>query len=85
MKKIGLTLFTLCVLASSVATAADTKKTSRKVGEKTGDTPCTCVFNNKRMWNPEKILWDNKFFKCGHYLDDGSCEYVEEMKNVKIE
>ncbi|NOI13292.1 hypothetical protein [Vibrio hepatarius] len=59
-------------------------QTSRKVGERTGDKPCTCVFNNKRMWNPEKILWDNKFYKCGHYLEDGTCEYVEEMKDVSI-
>lgn len=61
------------------------QKTSRKIGDQLSDTPCACVFNNKKMWNPEKILWKDKFFECGHYLEDGRCEYVREMKPVKIE
>ena len=60
------------------------KRKSRKIGDKLPATPTAAVFNNKRMWNPEKILWNNKYFKCGHYLADGSCEYVVEMKNVTV-
>lgn len=59
-------------------------ETSRKISDKISDLPCIALFNNKRMWNPEKILYENKFFKCGNYLDDGSCEYLVEMKNVTI-
>ncbi|MCL2912094.1 hypothetical protein [Shewanella aquimarina] len=60
------------------------KATNKKTGDEKSDTPPTSVFNNKRMWNPEKIFWENKFFKCGNYLADGRCEYVVEMKNVRI-
>lgn len=60
------------------------KPTSRKIGAKTDELPSPLVFNNKRVWNPEKILWNNKFFKCGKYLDDGSCEFVREMTQAEL-
>lgn len=60
------------------------RETSRKISDKMSATPNSAVFNKKHIWNPEKILWNNNYFECGNYLDDGSCEYVVEMKDVKI-
>lgn len=63
----------------------ENRPSSRKIGAKTDDLPSTVVFNKNRMWNPDKILWNNKFFKCGNYRDDGTCEYVRELTESEME
>lgn len=82
MKKIGLSLFTLCLFFTSIAngTTIEEKKNSSKIGEKSDAIPCTCVFNNKRMWNPEKIIWKDEWWTCAHYNKDGTCEKAEKVK-----
>lgn len=59
-------------------------KKSRKIGEPS-DTPCACVFNNKRMWNPEKVLWNDQHWRCTHYRDDGTCSGVEVIPPKELE
>jgi len=61
------------------------KQTSRKISEIMSEQPCACVFNNTNMWNPEKILWKDQYFVCGHYLEDGRCEYVKPMEAATTE
>ncbi|MGF1765435.1 hypothetical protein [Aliivibrio kagoshimensis] len=57
-------------------TAPKEKKQSAKIGTQTDDEPCTCVFNKNRMWNPEKVLWKEQYWKCSIYKDDGTCSEV---------
>ena len=85
MKKFGLSLFTLCVLASSAAFAEKNKDVSSRIGERADKVPCTCVFNNKRKWNPEKVMWNNAYWKCSIYKDDGTCSEVQKIKDVSVE
>ncbi len=45
------------------------------------DAPCTCVFDQTRMWVPEKIYWKDRVWKCAHYDEDGIyCKAVVEIK-----
>jgi len=48
------------------------------------DVPCTCAFNKNRSWNPEKIEWNDAFWQCANYRDDGTCSKVSKV-NVVIE
>ena len=84
MKKIILSLVVLCIFASTAAMAAD-KSVSRKIGDKDDDVPCTCVFNKNRMWNPEKIVWNDEEWECANYKDDGTCSEVQKIKDVSVE
>lgn len=58
---------------------------SSKLGEKADDVPCTCVFNKKRAWNPEKIIWKQHFWECINYKDDGTCTKVGIVEGVVVE
>ncbi len=71
-------LFAIMVLifTSSAQANDSSKKSSRKVGDTFDDEPCTCVFNNTRMWNPEKILWNGEEWHCSKYNEDGTCDSV---------
>lgn len=60
------------------------EKTIPKIGSQPDDEPCTCVFNKNREWNPEKIIWNNRFWKCAHYKVDGTCSEVE-MFDIEAE
>ena len=82
MKIIGTLLVMLCVLVSSTVIAKD-KTMSARIA-KPGNPPCTCVFNKKRAWNPEKVLWNDAYWKCSIYKDDGTCAEVKEIKDVEV-
>ncbi|CAG35130.1 hypothetical protein [Desulfotalea psychrophila] len=84
MKKIGLSFVILCVLASTVAMASDKQGTS-KVGGPSDEEPCTCVFNNNRQWNPEKVLWNNAYWKCSNYKNDGTCSEVKKIEDIILD
>ncbi len=49
---------------------------SSKLSNKEDKEPCTCVFNKNRAWNPEKVMWNDHFWKCTSYKDDGTCSAV---------
>ncbi|MFT6984857.1 MAG: hypothetical protein ACJAT7_000658 [Psychromonas sp.] len=66
--------------AVQVIKIAKDKKTSIKTAEKADEDPCTCVFNKNRMWNPEKIIWNNEEWECANYKDDGTCSAVQIVK-----
>lgn len=55
---------------------AEDEKGPAKIGSNPDDEPCTCVFNKNRMWNPEKIVWNNEEWKCANYNTDGTCSEV---------
>jgi hypothetical protein len=80
MKKI-LSLFVFSVLASSIVLADRTKTVSTKFGEKRDDKPIANIFNKNRMWNPEKVLWNDEYWKCAYYKKNGVCAEVEKIKN----
>lgn len=83
--KINLLLITIfCLFSSSLVLAKD-KKISSKIGEKIDDVPCTCVFNKNRMWNPEKIVWNNEEWECTTYKEDGTCAAVGIVMNQPID
>lgn len=84
MKKIGLVFFTLSIFTSTAVVASDKQGTSR-VGVNGDDVPCTCVFNKNRMWNPEKVLWNNAYWKCSNYQNDGTCSEVSKIKDIEQE
>ncbi len=63
----------------------EAKATTNKKEQAKSDAPCACVFNKNRMWNPEKILWNNTYWQCANYRDDGTCSKVSKIKNVVIE
>ncbi|RTR39685.1 hypothetical protein EKG38_07750 [Shewanella canadensis] len=56
-----------------------------KIGEDTDDEPCTCVFNKNRKWNPEKVIWNDHFWECAKWKDDGTCAEVQIIKDLIIE
>lgn len=60
-------------------------KSTSKIGTSEDDAPCNCVFNKNRMWNPEKIVWNNEEWQCALYKDDGTCESVQKVYNSSIE
>ncbi|SDJ81941.1 hypothetical protein SAMN04488540_1146 [Ferrimonas sediminum] len=71
--------------AKKALKTATAPKRSRKIGEQVSDVPCECVFNSKRMWNPEKILWNNQYWKCSEYNDEtGECLGVEVMSPEEV-
>ncbi|BDY04487.1 hypothetical protein [Ferrimonas sp. YFM] len=65
--------------------ASKTSKRGNYKIENPDDTPCACVFNNKRMWNPEKIIWNDQYWRCVHYRDDGTCSGVEVIPPKELE
>jgi predicted Holliday junction resolvase-like endonuclease len=60
-------------------------KSTSKIGTSEDDVPCNCVFNKNRMWNPEKIVWNNEEWQCAHYKEDGTCERVQKVYNSSVE
>ena len=57
--------------------------TTPVVGEEAAsdDAPCTCVFDQTRMWVPEKIYWKDRAWKCARYDEEGVyCKAVVEIK-----
>ncbi|MCK6264714.1 hypothetical protein KP803_15650 [Vibrio sp. ZSDE26] len=71
----------LLLITTSIALANTDSKTSRKIGTATDDKPCTCVFNKNRMWNPEKIVWNNEEWHCSEYKEDGTCASVATLSS----
>jgi len=49
------------------------------------DVPCTCIFNQNRLWNPEKIRWHGVFWECANYRDDGTCSQVQKVEGAVVE
>lgn len=47
---------------------------------KNDDTPCTCVFNNKRAWNPDKITWKGEPWECAQWNSNGTCAKVQKIE-----
>ncbi|MEZ8102551.1 hypothetical protein [Vibrio bivalvicida] len=76
MKYFLLIIMLPLVIASMVQAADNSNKGNYKIGASSEDEPCTCVFNNTRMWNPEKILWNGEEWYCSKYNDDGTCDSV---------
>ncbi|WP_157509115.1 hypothetical protein [Ferrimonas futtsuensis] len=69
-------------------TPQKTNETSKRGNykiENPDDAPCACVFNNKRMWNPEKIIWNDQYWRCVHYREDGTCSGVEVIPPKELE
>lgn len=53
---------------------------SQAFGEElASDVPCTCVFNKNRLWNPERITYNNAKWECEHYNADGTCARVRRV------
>ena len=62
------------------------KEPTQKIKESNlDDVPNTVVFNRNREWNPEKIIWKDKFWECTNYNDDGICLKVEEVEGAVVE
>lgn len=52
--------------------------------EDIGEPPCVCIFNKNRMFNHDKIVWDNEEWECVVYKDDGLCEKVQKINQSII-
>lgn len=80
-------LFAIMVLifVRSAQANNNSEKGNYKLGERPDDEPCTCVFNNNRMWNPEKILWNGEEWHCSKYNEDGTCDSVGLVNPNKTE
>jgi hypothetical protein len=85
MKRIGTLLVLFCVLSSSAVMADKDKKVSTKFGESPDDIPCKCIFNQNRMWNPERIIWHNEEWECKEYKEDGTCAEVHKVEGGIVE
>ena len=54
----------LMIVASTLLSAAPLAKDKHVdtiVPDDADDVPCTCVFNQNRAWNPEKVLWNEQY------------------------
>ncbi|KLN66439.1 hypothetical protein [Vibrio sp. VPAP30] len=83
--KYAISTLLLIFTSIPIAFADSERKVSRKMGETPDDIPCTCVFNKNRMWNPEKIVWNNEEWHCSKYNDDGTCESVALLNSKQTE
>ncbi len=59
-------------------------KQQLKDAKKKLEDPCTCVFNKNRMWNPEKVLWNDVYWICSTYKDNGECSEVKKINDVSM-
>ena len=69
----------------AIKTSGKNAAVSESIGAKADEVPCTCVFNKNRMWNPEKVMWNNAYWKCSIYKDDGTCSEVQKIRDVSFE
>jgi len=53
--------------------------------EKVETTPCTCVFNKNRSWNPATFVWKDATWVCAIWKEDGSCAEVKKISDVVAE
>lgn len=78
------TLFNTPTTPEKVIGKANTEEVngSAKIGSNPDDEPCTCVFNKNRMWNPDKIVWNNEEWVCTNYTTDGLCSEVSKVEGA---
>ncbi|RTR27203.1 hypothetical protein [Shewanella atlantica] len=79
MNKASLWLLAMtCSLSASLYVADSQANTE---GEATGPTPL--VFNKNRAWNPKIVIWQDSYWQCAKYSDDGTCDSVEAARDPK--